>query len=51
MECKQRSVSDISDAGQMVAQLHCGIYPTWGSEGVKDVKITPEEVEKKTQET
>ena len=35
MESKQRSVSDISDAGQIVTQLHCRIYPTWGSEGVK----------------
>ena len=35
MECKQRSVSDISDAGQIVTQLYCRIYPTWGSEGVK----------------
>ena len=35
MECKQKSVSDISDAGQIVTQLHCRIYPTWGSEGVK----------------
>ena len=34
MESKQRSVSDISDTGQIVTQLHCRIYPTWGSEGV-----------------
>ena len=34
IECKQRSVSDISDVGQIVTQLHCRIYPTWGSEGV-----------------
>ena len=37
MECKQRSVSDISDAGQIVTQLHCRIYPTWGSEGVNPI--------------
>ena len=35
MKCKQSSVSDISDTGQIVMQLHCRIYPTWGSEGVK----------------
>ena len=34
MECKQRSLSDISDAGQIVTQLYRRIYPTWGSEGV-----------------
>ena len=29
-------MSDISDAGQIVTQLHCRIYPTWGREGVKN---------------
>ena len=32
-------MSDISDAGQIVTQLHCRIYPTWGSEGVDIIVV------------
>ena len=48
MECKQRSVSDISDAGQIVTQLHCRIYPTWGSEGVKQSRLKDKDHMSKT---
>ena len=41
-------MSDISDAGQMVTQLHCRIYPTWGSEGVKGIMARKRQTKAKT---